>query len=124
MIIIRSLLALSLVVGSAGVIAQTGAPSPAPATPVATATPAATCVKPARYPGAKASDTRKAAWHNDVKAWGECIKNYVADLRAQIDARIKTANSTIEDYNAALKELQAEQSEAESGGPAANTKPK
>lgn len=121
MIIIRTLLALSLAVGPASAIAQTPAPGSAPA--AAAALPAATCVKPARYPGAKASDTRKTAWHNDVKAWGDCIKNYVADLRAQIDARIKTANSTIEDYNAALKELQAEQTEAETGVPA-NTKPK
>ncbi|HQR11880.1 MAG TPA: hypothetical protein PLW68_11170 [Casimicrobiaceae bacterium] len=129
MIIFRSLLALSLIVGSASAVAQTSAPSPAPATsaaatPAAVTLPAATCAKPARYPGAKASDTRKAAWHNDVKAWGECIKAYVADLRAQIDARIKLANSTIEDYNAALKELQADQADAESGGSTANTKPK
>jgi len=36
-------------------------------------------------------------------------------LRAQIDAKIKLANSTIEDYNTDLKELQDEQRIAETG---------
>ncbi len=130
---IRLLVVLSLILSAASAVAQTAPPSPA-AAPAAAAAPApsaaaapapAACVKPARYPGAKASDVRKTAWHNEVKAWGECVKNYVADLRAQIDTRIKAANSTIEDYNAALKELQAQQTEAETGEAApGNTKPK
>ena len=50
---------------------------------------------------------------NEMKSWGDCVKTYVADLRAQIDAKIKLANSTIEDYNAGLKVLQEEQKAAE-----------
>ena len=51
-----------------------------------------------------------------MSAWGDCIKNYVADLRAQIDAKIKLANSTVEEYNAGVKELQEEQKDAEMQG--------
>ncbi len=122
MMILRPLVALSFVLGAAIATAQTPAPAPAPATAVTV--PASTCVKPAKYPGSKATEARKTAWQNDVKAWGDCVKVYVADLRAQIDARIKTANTTIEDYNTALKELQAEQMEPDSSTPPANTKPK
>ena len=106
MILLRLLVVLSFVVGAGSVLAQTPAPNPA-------APAAQTCVKPGHYPGAKASDVRKEAWMNEMKSWGDCVKNYVADLRAQIDARVKLANTTIEDYNAGLKVLQEEQRVAE-----------
>jgi hypothetical protein len=44
------------------------------------------------------------------------VKGLVADLRAQVDAKIKLANSTVEDYNAGVKELQEEQKVAEMQG--------
>ena len=110
---IRLLVALFVAVGAASALAQTPAPA-APATAAGgRALPASTCVKPGHYPGKKASDVRKEAWMNEMKAWGDCATAFVADLRAQIDARIKLANSTIEDYNAGLKVLQEEQRDAE-----------
>ena len=112
MIPFRLLVAIALAVGAGSVIAQTAAPGSG--TPNAAAPAAQTCVKPSHYPGRKASDSRKEAWMNDMRTWGECVKVYVADLRAQIDAKIKLANATIEDYNAGLKTLQDEQREAES----------
>jgi len=106
---IRLLVVLSFAVAAGSVTAQTGAPNPAaPTTP--------TCVKPGHYPGKKASDNKKEAWINEVRLWGDCVKNYVVDLRAQVDAKIKLANSTIEDYNAGVKELQEEQKVAEMQG--------
>jgi hypothetical protein len=115
---LRPLTALFMALGAASVLAQTPAPAttaPAAAAPAATAASTSPCVKPGHYPGKKASDNKKEAWVNDMRAWGDCVKNYVADLRAQIDTKIKLANSTIEDYNAGLKELQEEQRTAESG---------
>ncbi len=109
MMILRLLVVLSFFVGAASAMAQTAAPNPA-------APSTATCVKPGHYPGKKASDNRKEAWINEVRAWGDCVKASVADLRAQIDAKIKLANSTIEDYNAGVKELQEEQKVAEMQG--------
>lgn len=106
MILFRLLVVLSFAVGAGSVHAQTAAPNPA-----APASPA--CVQPGHYPGAKASEPKKEAWMKEMKSWGDCVKTYVADLRAQIDAKIKLANSTIEDYNAGLKVLQEEQKAAE-----------
>ena len=74
-----------------------------------------TCVKPGHYPGKKASDGRKEAWMNEMKAWGTCTTAFVNEMRAQIEVRQKLANSTVEDYNANLKVLQEEQREAEQG---------
>ena len=115
---LRLLFALFLAFGAASVLAQTPAPAPAApaaATPAAAPGTASPCVKPGHYPGKKAADVKKEAWINEMRAWGDCVKNYVTDLRAQIDTKIKLANSTIEDYNTGLKELQEEQRAAESG---------
>ena len=75
-----------------------------------------TCARPGHYPGKKASDNKKEAWIAEVRAWGDCVKSYVADLRAQVDAKIKLANSTIEEYNTGVKDLQEEQKVAEMQG--------
>jgi hypothetical protein len=117
----RLLLALVATLAVAGTAAFAQAPAPATgAAPAASAAAAAsstqTCTKPGHYPGKKASDNKKEAWIADVRAWGDCVKNYVADLRAQVDAKIKLANSTIEEYNAGVKELQEEQKVAEMQG--------
>ena len=104
MTILRLLVALSFVVVSAGAMAQTAAAAPAAT---------AACVKPGHYPGKKASDARKEAWMKEMRAWGDCVKAQIADLRADIDTKMKLANTTIEDYNAGLKELQEEQRLAE-----------
>jgi hypothetical protein len=108
---IRLLAVVSFLALAASAMAQT---TPAtPAAPAGSAAAPATCVKPGHYPGKKASDTRKEAWMNEMRAWGECVKVQVADIRSQIDVKIKLANSTIEEYNAGLKELQEEQKTAE-----------
>ena len=115
---IRLLFTLFVTLGAAYALAQTPAPAaPATAAPTAAASalPTSSCVKPGHYPGKKATDARKEAWMNEMKAWGACTTAFVADMRTQIDARQKLANSTIEDYNANLKVLQEEQREAEQG---------
>ena len=71
----------------------------------------------AATPGKKASDNKKEAWIERSAAPGvSCVKNFVADLRAQVDAKVKLANSTVEEYNVAIKELQEEQQVAEMQG--------
>lgn len=112
----RTLLLLCFLTGATGALAQTAPPAAASAAPSATsvASPgASTCVKPGPYPGRKVSDARKEAWSKEIKGWGDCIRNYVAELRAEIDAKIKVANATIESYNAGVKELQDDQKKAE-----------
>jgi len=118
---IRLLFALFVTTGAASALAQAPAPAAAPASPAPAATaaasalPASSCVKPDKYPGKKASDARKEAWMNEMRAWGTCTSAFVSEMRAQIEARQKLANSTVEDYNANLKVLQEQQREAEQG---------
>jgi hypothetical protein len=111
MTILRSLAVFSFLACATSVVAQTTA-APTAAAPAAATT---TCVKPGHYPGKKSSDNVKEKWIKEVHDWGDCVRASVAELRAQIDAKIKLANSTIEDYNAGVKELQEEQKVAETG---------
>ncbi len=104
MTIIRLLAALAFIVGAGSAGAQTPAPASAPATAI----PKSTCAKPDHYPGRLASDNNKKQWERDVRTWGECMKKYVADLQVQIDASIKAANASIEEYNAGIKDFQEE----------------
>lgn len=114
MIIFRVLVVLLFAIGTRSVVAQTAAPNTTTPDPAAPTTQA--CVKPGHYPGKKASDNKKEAWINEVRVWGDCVKGLVAELRAQVDAKIRLANSTVEDYNAGVKELQEEQKVAEMQG--------
>jgi hypothetical protein len=109
-------IAIALSFGIATAFAQAPAPATGATPAAATDSTIQTCVKPGHYPGKKASDNKKEAWIADVRAWGDCVKTYVTDLRAQVDAKIKLANSTIEEYNAGVKELQEEQKVAEMQG--------
>jgi hypothetical protein len=109
---LRNLIVLSFLVSATGAFGQTAAPAPAPAT-AAPVPFTSSCVKPAPYPGKKAPDAKKEAWQKDIKAWGDCVRTYVTELQAQIAVQVKVANSTIEGYNAGIKELQDEQKKAE-----------
>lgn len=95
----------------------------APATAAPAASSSGTCVKPGHYPGKRAQDNKKEAWNREIDAWGDCVKASVAELRANvtdlkalIDAKIKLANNTVEEYNTGIKELREEQMVAEMKG--------
>jgi hypothetical protein len=102
MTLVRLVVLSAFLAGAGAAGAQATAPSSTPTVAKAT------CVKPDHYPGRLASDNNKKNWQKEVKDWGECMKKYVADLQVQIDAWIKTANASIEDYNAGVKEFQEE----------------
>ena len=104
-------IAAFVVAGSA--MAQT--PAPAATTSV---TAAASCPKPDAHPGRLASDNARKGWGREVQAWTVCMKKYVADIQAQADEAVKSANAAVarsnaavNDYNAVVKELQ-EQTDA------------
>lgn len=82
----------------------------APATTTGTTTrpvPEPTCVAP-EYPGELASNNRITAFNRDYKAYGECIKKYVEDNRAWINAVVEANNKAVEDYNKYNAELKKE----------------
>ncbi len=81
------------------------AQAPAPTTGTTSRpVPEPSCVAP-EYPGELASNTRITAFNRDYKAYGECIKKYVEDNRAWINAVVEANNKAVEDYNKYNTEL-------------------
>ena len=84
-----------------------GLAAPLAAAQDAPAVPKPDCKRP-EFPGNLASDNQKRAFGKDVKAYGECIKKYVAAQQKEADLHVKAANEAAAAYNSAVKELQAE----------------
>ena len=86
----------------------------APAVPAAPAAPAAPVVLPKpdcgdkpEHPGRLGSEARQKQWRKEANAYLECFKNYAMDQRARAQQYQEAANALIDDYNAAVKEMQA-----------------
>lgn len=98
-------LVLALVLAAAGV-AQ--AQTTAPATP--TVTPAPNCDKPGDAPAATSSELGKAAneqkrakWTAGMKAYLDCLKQFVEEQQAATSSHAKAANAAVEEYNRSIK---------------------
>jgi hypothetical protein len=84
--------------------AQAPAAAPAPATTTATtattlpAIPTHNCVAP-EYPGDRASNARILSFNRDYRAYGDCIKKYVDENKAWVNAVIDVNNKAVEEYN-------------------------
>ncbi len=60
--------------------------------------PAHTCVAPT-FPPKDAANAKIVAFNTDYKAYGDCIKKYVDDNRAWINAVVENDNKAIDEYN-------------------------
>ena len=78
----------------------------APAPPTGTAAPVAahTCVKP-EFPGKVAPDARIKRWINEFKTYSECLKSYIGDRNATIEANAKSAKAAVEEFNSSVTEF-------------------
>lgn len=97
-----ALAATSLVL-AAHAVAQGPIPATTPA-PIVIVAPH-TCAKPAEFPGRVAQQPRIVKWSNDVRVYTECLKAYVAERNATIDANARQAKSAVDEYNAAVKDF-------------------
>lgn len=103
----RTVLALALVLGATAAHAQ------APAAPAATVPPAQCEPKPA-YPGVKAiqHDMKREAFQKELKAYQDCIRNYVAERKAHIEAGNAAIRAAVEEHNAIMSRIREEQDAA------------
>jgi hypothetical protein len=84
--------------------AAAAAQSPAPAPVVL---PKPECGTKPEHPGRLASDNRKRQWRNEANAYLECFNKYVNEQRVLAQRYQDAANAAIDEYNAAVKEMQA-----------------
>jgi hypothetical protein len=84
-----------------------------PAAP--TMTPVPSCQKagdpPSNTPselGRVAAEQKRAKWMTDMKAYLDCVKAFIADHQAQASTHAAAANGAVEEYNNAIKTLNAQ----------------
>lgn len=82
--------------------APLSAQSPAAAPTV----PAHTCEKP-EFPGKVAVEAKIKRWINDFKSYTECLKAYIAERNAVIDANAKSAKAAVDEFNTNVNEFNA-----------------
>ncbi len=99
--------AATLCAASFAMIAAVGHAQPAPAAaPAAPVIAPNTCVKP-EYPGKMASSQRFNAFNREYTAYGECVKKYVEETKALMNAAIAAVNGAVEDFNKFTAEIHA-----------------
>ncbi len=95
--------------------ASAAAPAPAASAAATVATPKPDCGEKPEHPGQLGSDRQKRQWRTDANAYLECYKKFAMEQRAIAQKYLETANALIDDYNAAVKEMQAEAEAAAKG---------
>ena len=102
----RSILvaAVAYAVGSP-LLAQTPAGgTAAPAAPV----PKHSCTKPGEFPGNLASDNQRRNWQRSYVDYVDCLKKFINEQQALAEPHVKASNDAINDYNAGVKEYNAQ----------------
>ncbi|MFI4925791.1 MAG: hypothetical protein ACHQJ7_11705 [Vicinamibacteria bacterium] len=65
-----------------------------------------TCAKP-EFPGKVATQSRQKKWSDDFKGYIECLKTYIGERNAAIEANSKAARTAVEEFNADVAEFNA-----------------
>ena len=74
-----------------------------PATSAVPPVPSHTCVKP-EFPGRVASESMLRRWQTDFRAYVDCMKAYLAERNAAIDAQAAKAKAAVDEINASVAE--------------------
>ena len=72
------------------------------------------CEPKPEYPGRllMQSDTRAKIFNNELKKYADCMKKFIADRQAAAKENSDAANAAIEEYNNAVKKINAAVEEA------------
>jgi hypothetical protein len=93
-----------IVAAAAAALALSPAYAQAPAAPAPVSVAPYACVKP-EFPGKVAPDARIKRWINEFKTYADCLKAYIAERNATIDAHAKAAKSAVDEFNASVTEF-------------------
>ena len=93
--------------GLASVAAAQQSPTPAPAA-AAAPVPKHSCTKPGDFPGSLATENQRRNWQKGYVDYVDCLKKFINDQQALAEPHIKASNDAINDYNAGVKEYNAQ----------------
>ena len=83
--------------------------SPTPAAGAAAApVPKHSCTKPGDFPGSLATENQRRNWQKGYVEYVDCLKKFINDQQALAEPHIKASNDAINDYNAGVKEYNAQ----------------
>jgi hypothetical protein len=108
----RATRALCVAVALAAFAATSTAQTPAPAPATAAAPAPYVLAKPncgtmPEHPGGLGSENQKRQWRKAGNEYLECFNKYVVEQRALATRHLEAANALIDEYNTAVKEMQA-----------------
>jgi hypothetical protein len=108
----RTALAIALAMGASAALAQ--APAAPAAAPVAPEVPAAKCEPKPAYPGLKAvqDERKREIFQKDLKSYQDCIRVYVGERKAAVDANNAAMRTAVEEHNAIMTKIRADQDAA------------
>jgi hypothetical protein len=66
------------------------------------------CGPKPEHPGKLGSDYQRRAWQKAANAYTECFKKYVTAKNDLAQQYMKSANAAIDEYNATIKEFEAQ----------------
>ena len=93
--------------GLASVAAAQQSPTPAPAAPAAPV-PKHSCTKPGDFPGSLATENQRRNWQKGYVDYVDCLKKFINDQQSLAEPHVKASNDAINDYNAGVKEYNAQ----------------
>lgn len=104
----RTVAALALALGASAALAQDPATPAAPAVPVIA--PAKCEPKPV-YPGVQAiqDDRKREKFQKELKGYQDCIKAYVAERKAVVEASNAAIRAAVEEHNALMTKVREDQ---------------
>jgi hypothetical protein len=68
---------------------------------------APSCTKP-EFPGKVAPQARQKRWSDDFKVYIECLKTYIGERNAAIEANSKAAKAAVDEFNTNVAEFNAQ----------------
>jgi len=95
-------------VGLASIAAAQQSPAPANAAAAAEPVPKHSCTKPGEFPGNLATENQRRNWQKGYVDYVDCLKKFINEQQALAEPHIKASNDAINDYNAGVKEYNAQ----------------
>jgi hypothetical protein len=94
--------------GLASVAAAQQPPTAAAPAPAAAPVPKHSCAKPGDFPGSLATENQRRNWQKGYVDYVDCLKKFINEQQALAEPHIKASNDAISDYNAGVKEYNAQ----------------
>jgi hypothetical protein len=82
--------------------------APAASSPASAPAPKHGCAKPGDFPGGLATENQRRNWQKGYVDYVDCLKKFINEQQALAEPHVKASNDAINEYNAGVKEYNAQ----------------